>query len=345
MIRLFSTKKTAELLPSGTAKYEGELRPLEKWCVHITDINGRRTLVVMCADNRFAFVVWGVRKPELKNIPRLVSNGLKTVFMRYGIREEITADLSDVDPVIYTGMDRGDVGRMNRLSQDLTQLLYPGNDEGRIPIRIIKMINNCPVGVITDDPYFPRDRMLSQLEEKYGRTPVSLEAFEIEAVMDLAVYKARRKLIVPLDSTFRDLHVMLQIAFGWSDYHLYEFKAGKTCIMENDEMIGIREPALEPSEHALSELLQKGTKIKYYYDFGDGWEIDLKVRSVIEDHDKAYPVCTSADGAAPPEDVGGVYGYADFLNAYNDPENPEHDEVHEWADGFWDYEADSDRIS
>jgi hypothetical protein len=41
-------------------------------------------------------------------------------------------------------------------------------------------------------------------------------------------------------------------------------------------------------------------------------------------------------GAAPPEDVGGVSGYEEFLAALSDPKNPEHDTYLEWVGGAFD---------
>ncbi len=52
-----------------------------------------------------------------------------------------------------------------------------------------------------------------------------------------------------------------------------------------------------------------------------------------------YPRCLAGKRACPPEDVGGIWGYADFLAAIRDPEHPEHDELLEWAGGGFDLEA------
>jgi len=37
--------------------------------------------------------------------------------------------------------------------------------------------------------------------------------------------------------------------------------------------------------------------------------------------------------------VGGVWGYADFLEIMGDPKHPEHEEMMEWAGGPFDPEA------
>ena len=53
---------------------------------------------------------------------------------------------------------------------------------------------------------------------------------------------------------------------------------------------------------------------------------------------EALPALSGRGRACPPEDVGGVTGYADFLEAIADPENEEHDGFLEWAGGRFDPE-------
>jgi hypothetical protein len=43
--------------------------------------------------------------------------------------------------------------------------------------------------------------------------------------------------------------------------------------------------------------------------------------------------------ACPPEDCGGVWGYAEFVEAIRNPEHEQHEELLEWAGGTFDPEA------
>lgn len=69
----------------------------------------------------------------------------------------------------------------------------------------------------------------------------------------------------------------------------------------------------------------------YCYDFGDNWEHDLLVEKILPSQQGVrYPVCIDGARACPPEDVGGIGGYEEFLEAINDPNHPSHTEFWEW---------------
>ena len=71
--------------------------------------------------------------------------------------------------------------------------------------------------------------------------------------------------------------------------------------------------------------------IRYTYDFGDDWEHDVVVEKVLDrDSTLSYPRCTGGRRAAPPEDCGGIWGYADLAQTLTDPTHPGHDDMLEW---------------
>ena len=79
-------------------------------------------------------------------------------------------------------------------------------------------------------------------------------------------------------------------------------------------------------------LEDAGTKtLRYLYDYGDCWEHTIKVeRMAPPEPDVAYPRLIEASGRCPPEDVGGPWGYAEMLEALEDPKHERHAETRDW---------------
>ncbi len=88
-------------------------------------------------------------------------------------------------------------------------------------------------------------------------------------------------------------------------------------------------------------------KFSYTYDFGDNWEHEILVEKILPpEEDRDYPVCLAGKRACPPEDIGGVWGYMEFVEAMRDPKHPRHEEFSEWCEDPFDPEAfDVDEVN
>lgn len=147
-----------------------------------------------------------------------------------------------------------------------------------------------------------------------------------------------RRIQVP-DGTLDDLHEHIQTAMGWTNSHLHQFmirgrRYGDPELLDDD----LLEDELGDSTHTeLSVLLAKARKpmkFSYEYDFGDSWEHEVIFEGVVAaEAGVRYPRCTDGACACPPEDVGGVWGYAEFLEAIRNPKHEEHVDMLEWIGG------------
>ena len=144
-----------------------------------------------------------------------------------------------------------------------------------------------------------------------------------------------RRIEVRSDVALDELHLILQAAMGWTNSHLHQFKVGKIYYGEPsiDEFSDLN--LKDESKARLNKVLSKPKqKMIYEYDFGDGWEHEILLEKVLpRDSMVRYPRCLGGARACPPEDCGGVHGYANFLEAISDPEHEEHDEYLEWIGG------------
>lgn len=153
-----------------------------------------------------------------------------------------------------------------------------------------------------------------------------------------------RRIQVPETYTFWDLHVAIQDAMGWSDYHLHEFEITdpstglKVNIGIPDEDFG-REILLGWKQK-IADYFSMGNRLAdYVYDFGDNWEHIIKLEKILpRDENVDYPKCIAGKRACPPEDCGGIWGYENFLEIINDPDNEEYEDMIEWVGGEFDPE-------
>lgn len=153
-----------------------------------------------------------------------------------------------------------------------------------------------------------------------------------------------RRIQVSATIKLSELHRVLQEAMGWTDSHMHAFNIGARSYGEAD-------PELEMADEGRVTLnkVVKGEKAKfrYEYDFGDGWEHQLLVEKVLPaDPDVHYPRCVTGKRRCPPEDCGGIWGYARLVEALRDPRHPEHEAMKEWYEGSLDPdEFDPDAIN
>ncbi len=107
--------------------------------------------------------------------------------------------------------------------------------------------------------------------------------------------------------TLYQLHRVLQAVMGWTDTHLHEV------------------------------LRKSKDRMRYVYDFGDGWEHELVLEAITWPFGgKSRPRVLDGRGACPPEDVGGIGGYYEFLEAIANSEHPSHQDMVDWWGGPFD---------
>ena len=140
-----------------------------------------------------------------------------------------------------------------------------------------------------------------------------------------------RRIVVSSDMTLAELAAVLEAAMGWLGGHLHVFDVGGTRYGRLDPDWGMDD--LDENGFRLDKVLPEvGMKMRWDYDFGDGWEHDVVVEAIgLPERGVEYPVCLAGRRACPPEDCGGPWGYADLLEALANPDHPEHEELSEWA--------------
>lgn len=146
-----------------------------------------------------------------------------------------------------------------------------------------------------------------------------------------------RRILVPATITLPKLHDLLQLVMGWTNSHLHSFEIGdRTFSSSHADLDELQ--MLNEKNHTLAAALGDSVRqFVYEYDFGDSWRHHIDVKPVARPNpDWFYPQCVAGARAAPPEDVGGVMGYVEFLSAITDPKHDEHDNMLIWIGGAFD---------
>jgi DNA-binding Lrp family transcriptional regulator len=142
------------------------------------------------------------------------------------------------------------------------------------------------------------------------------------------------------DVTLEKLHELIQTAMGWTNSHLHQFEIAGARYTDPRFMKGDFDDfgAIDYSGIRIGDLVSKhGSKLRigYEYDFGDGWQHEVVLEKVTESEPGAkYPRCIDGERACPPEDVGGVYGFADYVEAITNPNHSEYGELLKWNGPF-----------
>jgi hypothetical protein len=135
------------------------------------------------------------------------------------------------------------------------------------------------------------------------------------------------------------MHDIIQVVMRWWDYHLYEFEIGDRLygVPSSDDVLYERK-VYKASGLRLATVLERGIREFFYvYDFGDNWRHRITVLDVQQGNaDVEYPRFIAGARRAPPEDVGSISGFEEFLEAMADPEHEQHERMLEWCDGPFD---------
>ncbi len=139
------------------------------------------------------------------------------------------------------------------------------------------------------------------------------------------------------DCTLDKLHEHIQTAMGWTNSHLHQFMIGGVrhgdpeLIYEGWED---EEPPVNSLRTKISKIVPtegKRFQFDYEYDFGDGWEHEILFEGFVPaEKGVRYPLCVEGARACPPEDVGGPYGYEEYVRAMANPRHKRHKEFLEW---------------
>ncbi|HHV79658.1 MAG TPA: plasmid pRiA4b ORF-3 family protein [Firmicutes bacterium] len=165
--------------------------PLFAWHANLVTVNRRKALILINDEYRYPILLYGLKAPNFKALDTVITRGIREFMYAEGISPEIVDKyLKAAGTVVFTETaNRSIVGQMNQASQD--------------------------VGYYSDE-----------LELEHLCQPdFSLRLGSYPTKVGNEYQKPKELLLTALEQFANndDLHSVIQDAFGWLNYHLYEF--------------------------------------------------------------------------------------------------------------------------
>lgn len=341
------------------------------WYGHRVTIERRKCVVMMDLATRYGMFFPALTKPDFQRLGERLCQRLPTEMARIhgdaAIAERVRPVVDRIaDPIVtIPGRDRSIQSHINDVVYFVRRWVavhggLPRDDDeaflaAMAPNWMIKMgkahpegLRSAPTfsehwlalaGIDPDSVPGPVDPFQSLPAQRRPSTDIGTFQFRIELLE--AQPPIWRRFRVPANLPLEDLHDVIQIVMGWTDSHLHEFIVGEQRYGEaSDEWpVPDQAPADEQQFRIDQVVSRPGEHLEYLYDFGDDWEHRLTLEAVDPAAAHAEPIeCLDGARRCPPEDVGGLHGYIEFLETVRDPTHPDHADMLRWAGGEFDPE-------
>ena len=160
------------------------------------------------------------------------------------------------------------------------------------------------------------------------------QIYQIQVALKNFKPKIWRRILVPSNLLLSDFHKIIQTSMGWTNSHLHQFIKDQTYYtvrMKDDDMWEDMNSVAYKKMKIFDLLSVEKGKIIYEYDFGDGWEHEIILEKILPvDKKLKYPICLAGKMNCPPEDCGGVWGYAEMIEILKQPKHKEYENIIEW---------------
>lgn len=177
--------------------------------------------------------------------------------------------------------------------------------------------------------------IIVQNSEMPSRSAPPVPAYELKITLLGVAPPIWRRLLAPGGLRLSGLHLAIQSVMGWENRHQHQFQKLRQY-WSNAKYVD--EPPIRRSDERrislMSALRAAGDSIVYTYDFGDKWEHEVRVEKILAPQTVVWhPACLAGERNCPPEEVGGIDGYEQFLQAIFDPSHEDYIESVAWVGG------------
>lgn len=144
--------------------------------------------------------------------------------------------------------------------------------------------------------------------------------FQLEVFLLGISPKIWRRVQISSETNLAEFHLIIQKAMGWKNLHEFQFAYKRKNYYESHHPILESNSKTKKSSILLitkvSDLVQNpGDSMFYEYDFCLDWQHKIVLEEIIpKGYNPNIPVCIAGERNCPPEDCGGIWGYANLVS-------------------------------
>ena len=337
---------------------------LMAWQANLVSINRRKAIVLMNNATRYPVVIYRPRPKDFARMKGLIGEAIVVALRMEGICETFIeryiAAAGEIE--LSKTTNRSMISRLNRSVYEVGAM-HDCLDESTLIQRYISIsAGRLLQGSSRNDYFVPIERMIECLEtylDKDGngicRSVLDVELYQLRVQIEIEGFDIWRRVLVPSVLSFLHLHDVIQTVFDWHGYHLHMFKARrqgskvKQIVMSEDletlQWFDVDScDILDERFTALKDIFPDHEEVTYTYDFGDSWNHTITLEKIVRS-DAFGASYLDGKGERPPEDVGGVYGYMEYMRSMADDTDPEHETMKTWAKSQGERKQSPDEIN
>jgi hypothetical protein len=331
--------------------YEELPRALTAWQANLVNIDRRKAIVLMNNATRYPVVIYRPRPKDFARMKGLIREAIIVALRMEGICETVIdrymAAAGEIEFSKTT--NRSMIARLNRTVYEV-DAMQDCLDESTLIQRYISIsAGRLLQGSSSNDYFVPIKKMIECLESYLDedgngicQSVLDVELYQLRVQIEIEGFDIWRRVLVPSVLSFLHLHDVIQTVFDWHGYHLHMFKARrqgskvKQIVMSEDletlQWFDVDScDILDERFTALKDIFPDHEEVTYTYDFGDSWNHTITLEKTVRSN--AFEV-TYLDGRGerPPEDVGGIGGYMEYIRVMADDTDPEYENMKAWAE-------------
>ncbi|WP_058309039.1 plasmid pRiA4b ORF-3 family protein [Gracilibacillus massiliensis] len=344
-----STKALQKYLKVNPEPRQELADPLQGWHAHFKKINRKNTIILVHDLSLYTIVLYGLKAKDVRDFASVAKHAIVEMLKKDGCNDQVVYPELLGESVSYTTTkDRKSVAKLNRIAQEIEFFMDEVDTDSLLQPGISDLVNRNLYKSSSGGYMKPIKSLYHLLENKIGSEAFQQRAIQVKITLKLEGIPVWRRLVIPINRTFRNFHDIVQIVFNWTNSHLYEFNlyhqkptltghylpAADLLLVAHQESFAYQKEGQTmryAHQCTLKDALDKYKSMVYTYDIGDDWQHVIELEKWLEGYDGRYPVCLDGEGATPPEDVGGSAGYHHFLEVIKSEEDPEREQMLNWA--------------